>query len=69
MNRQTSKVVRASAKIARPGYLSAIDLELQELCVDIWYRLIQHMLPADDQLRIFGMIFLNHLKVFLSHRT
>jgi len=35
----------------------------QELCVDIWCHLIQHTLPADDQLRIFGMIFLNHLKV------
>jgi len=35
----------------------------QELCVDIWCHLIQHSLPADDQLRIFGMIFLNHLKV------
>lgn len=35
----------------------------QELCVDIWCHLIQHSLPHDDQLRIFGMIFLNHLKV------
>jgi len=35
----------------------------QELCVDIWCHLIQHTLPQDDQLRIFGMIFLNHLKV------
>jgi len=35
----------------------------QELCVDIWCHLIQHSLPVDDQLRIFGMIFLNHLKV------
>jgi len=35
----------------------------QELCVDIWCHLIQHSLPADDPLRIFGMIFLNHLKV------
>jgi len=35
----------------------------QELCVDIWCHLIQHSLPVDDPLRIFGMIFLNHLKV------
>jgi len=35
----------------------------QELCVDIWCHLIQHSLPKDDPLRIFGMIFLNHLKV------
>jgi len=35
----------------------------QELCVDIWCHLIQPSLPVDDPLRIFGMIFLNHLKV------
>jgi len=35
----------------------------QELCFDIWCHLIQPTLPQDDRLRIFGMIFLNHLKV------